>query len=80
MLTPAAIGNMWWLNTDSAIANFKTGGHALLFKTGGDALLRVFGVCSTEGNSAIANFKTGGPALLFFASVAAGGDTLRAFF
>lgn len=30
LLTPAAIGNMWWLNTDPAIANFKTGGHALL--------------------------------------------------
>lgn len=24
-LTPAAIGNMWWLNTDPNIANFTTG-------------------------------------------------------
>lgn len=26
MLTPAAIGNMWWLSVDPAIANFQTGG------------------------------------------------------
>ncbi|KAL4419119.1 hypothetical protein ABPG77_004511 [Micractinium sp. CCAP 211/92] len=31
LLTPAAIGNMWWLNTDPAIANFKTGYQLLTF-------------------------------------------------
>ena len=24
-ITPAAIGNMWWLSSDPALANFKTG-------------------------------------------------------
>ncbi|KAL4439735.1 hypothetical protein ABPG75_002736 [Micractinium tetrahymenae] len=31
MLTPAAIGNMWWLNTDPAIANFRTGYQLFTF-------------------------------------------------
>lgn len=31
MLTPAAIGNMWWLSVDPAIANFQTGYQPLTF-------------------------------------------------
>eukprot|EP00887_Chlorella_sp_A99_P004126 scaffold23.g4126.t1 len=31
LLTPAALGNMWWLSADPAIANFQTGYQPLTF-------------------------------------------------
>lgn len=51
-LTPAAIGNMWWLSADSAVANFQTGYQILtvivfLLAFPVNMLLKTFASCAT---------------------------------